>query len=134
MNRYYARKNDDLVAVSPANEARPGKEPLSVRLSIWYKNRPLPDIGDFMLNIDKGEIFIYTDNPLKIGERIFIGFYIPYNDAYLGEFEGEVASYCVSNGNWPSGMHALLVNRSGEKMKRLKGFLQLKGLKIELVV
>ncbi len=133
MNRYYKKKNLDLTTVYPRDDDRSNEKPLSVQLSVWHKSRPLTGIGDFRININKGEVFIFTDHPLKIGERILFGFYVPYNDAYLGEFEGEVASYCVSKSNWPNGMHAVIVNCSEARMKRLKGFLELKGLKIDLV-
>lgn len=132
MDRYH-EKNPDPTTIYPGGDDRDNEALLSVRLSVWHKGRALTDTGDFIVNTAKAEIFIFTDNPLKIGERILFSFHVPYTNAYLGEFEGEVTSYCVSRSNWPSGMHAVIINSSWKMMKRLKGFLELKGSKIDLV-
>ncbi len=130
-DRYYVKHGRELRAMSLKQGASQRVMPFSSRLSVWQEGRKLPDISDFVLNIDTEEIFILTDTPIGIGDRVSIGFDLPFNNAYLGGFEAEVTG--TGRSNFPSGMFAVFADCPAEKIQRLEDFLELKGLNIDIV-
>lgn len=79
---------------------------------------------DFILNISKKCIFIYTDIPLKPGTRIVMHFYIPPDRKLLGEFQGEVVAVNANNPSYPKGMRVKFVSITPRNLKKLEEFLQ----------
>jgi hypothetical protein len=133
---YYVNKDDELLEVSPRGSGQYREAPFPVRLTMRHDSRLLPNVCDFILRIDRKDVVILTDSfiTMDIGERIFVGFYIPYNNTFVEEFEGEVTGFCIDKRECPSGMYVKFVNYSDEKLRKLEDFFSLKGLNINLLV
>ncbi len=59
--------------------------------------------SDFVLNLNKGEVFIITDSSITKGSALIMHFYIPPEEKLLGEFKGTVMGINHDN-NYPQGM------------------------------
>ncbi len=59
--------------------------------------------SDFILNLNKGEVFIITDSPISKGSVLIMHFYIPPEEKLLGAFEGKVMGINHDN-NYPQGI------------------------------
>lgn len=59
--------------------------------------------SDFILNLNKGEVFVLTDSPIPRDSVLKMHFYIPPEEKLLGEFEGKVMGINHDN-NYPQGI------------------------------
>ena len=71
--------------------------------------------SDFVLNLNKGEVFIMTDSPIPKGPALIMHFYIPPEEKLLGEFKGKVMGINHDN-NYPQGMLVEFTGSFGNDM------------------
>jgi hypothetical protein len=71
--------------------------------------------SDFVLNLNKGEVFIITDSPIPKGSLLIMHFYIPPEEKLLGEFEGKVTGINHDN-NYPQGIFVEFKGSFGNDM------------------
>lgn len=93
-----------------------------VCLEVVFNGKETAECSDFILNIDRGGVFIMTERPLETGSEIYLKFYIPPVEV-LSEFEGRVVGVNTDT-RYPKGMHVKFINCSKEDLKRLEEFLE----------
>jgi len=71
--------------------------------------------SDFVLNLNKGEVFIITDSPIPKGSLLIMHFFIPPEEKLLGEFEGKVTGINHDN-NYPKGVFVEFKGSFGNEM------------------
>lgn len=94
-----------------------------VCLAVKYEGETRQECADFILNINKGGVFIMTERPLEAGSNVRLKFYLPPNEV-LSEFEGVVAGVNTDDPRYPKGMHVKFSNCREEELKRLEEFLE----------
>jgi len=94
-----------------------------VRLAILYGEEMLLNVDAFILDVNRGEVFIHSEHPLLKGSMIHLHFYIPPEEKLLGAFEGEVVKVNRFSG-YPRGMHVQLFGYSADDMDRLEAYLE----------
>ena len=95
-----------------------------VRLAVRYGAGLVIDCSSFVLNVSKGGVFIETDQPLGVGTRIIMHFYIPPKVKLLGEFKARVAWVNTCDRNRPKGMGIVFVDYSRQSMDQLEDLLE----------
>jgi hypothetical protein len=59
-------------------------------LAVKYGDAVQMECPDFLLNTEKGKVFIETDSPLPEGSKVVLHFYIPPHTKLLTEFKGMI--------------------------------------------
>jgi len=59
-------------------------------LAVKYGDAVQMECPDFLLNTEKGKVFIETDSPLPEGSKVVLHFYIPPHTKLLTEFKGRI--------------------------------------------
>ncbi len=94
-----------------------------VCLAVKCGGEPWEDCADFILNINRGGVFIMTDRPLEIGAEVEIKFYLPPNEVLSG-IKGVVAGVNTDGAEYPRGMQVRFVDVGEGELKRLEEFLE----------
>ncbi|MBC8413460.1 MAG: PilZ domain-containing protein [Nitrospira sp.] len=82
------RRSSAKINIRGANHKRDVKFPLC--LALRYGNQVPLECADFLLNTTTGKLFVETDNPLPVGSKVLLHFYIPPEIKLLSEVKGHV--------------------------------------------
>ena len=89
--------------------------------------------SDFVLNLNKGEVFVETDSLLPEDSALIMHFYIPPEEKLLGEFEGKVRD-TNRNNNYPRGMLVEFTGNFEEDMIKFVDYLDEKKHLVDIEV
>lgn len=105
-----------------------------VKLSIKSENKLPLFYSDFILNMNKGEMFIKTDVPMPKDSFIVMHFYIPPEEKLLGEFKGKVIDVNLNNNNYTRGMFVKFIGSFEADMKIFVDYLEEKQHLVDIEV
>ncbi|MBI1913107.1 MAG: PilZ domain-containing protein [Deltaproteobacteria bacterium] len=94
-----------------------------VCLSIKYTGKEFAACPDFILNINKADIFILLEDPLDKGAELTLVFEIP-EEKVLCRLEGEVVGVNTNDPEYPKGMQVRFRNHLAEDLQRLEDYLE----------
>jgi len=89
--------------------------------------------SDFILNLNKGEVFIITDSQISKGSVLTMHFYIPPEEKLLGEFKGKVLGINRNN-NYPQGIFVEFTGDFRNDMIIFVGYLDEKKHLVDIAV
>ena len=69
-------------------------------------------IGEYVVNLSRGGVFIRSDDPLPVGTRVNLKFTVIFEDLELIEGVGEVVRVVAPGGNETPGMGVVFVELS----------------------
>ncbi len=116
MGNIFVDKGEEVYKFVSEND-RPIHVSFPVKLAVKIEEE-FPELfyySDFVLNLNKGEVFIITDSPIPKGSVLIMHFYIPPEEKLLGEFEGKVTGINYDN-NYPQGMFVEFTGNFGNDM------------------
>ncbi|MBI4849078.1 MAG: hypothetical protein HY808_10980 [Nitrospirae bacterium] len=92
-------------------------------LAVKYGDAVPAECPNFLLNTNKGKVFVETDDPLPEGAEVELHFYIPPDTKLLSEFKGRVVP---REGSLPDGKGNLIKIRDflHGKLHKLEEYLE----------
>ena len=97
--------------------------PFPVCLAIKYGDT-IAECPDFVLNIEESWVFVRTPSPFPAGTSLVMHFYIPPENKLLADVKGKVSTVHQEDASYPTGMLVKFSYFSGEKMQKLKKYLE----------
>lgn len=117
-----------------SDKDRPKHVNFPVKLAVKHGDELPVFYSDFILNINKGEIFIKIDSPIPKGSILIMHFYIPPEEKLLGEFKGKVMDIKSNNNVYPLGMYVKFIGNFEEDTKKFVDYLEEKRHLVDIEV
>jgi uncharacterized protein (TIGR02266 family) len=130
-DKVFVNRDGNVDEIMPTEQRRSVRFP--IHLSVTYGENSPVEYTSFIVNVNKGGVFIKTDKPLEEETRVVMKFYIPPQLTLLGEFTGKVV-WKNDTDEPPTGMGIKLTDCSEAAMRRLEAFLEEKEHLINRVV
>ena len=99
----------------------------------YYKGRQRR-CCDFTLCLSVGGLFINSEEPCKVGDRIQMIFCIPPHIKSLGEFDGEIMNVSVDDPNYPRGIFVKFINCGEKELDKLEDLIEERAHLIDNII